>query len=59
VGVTAPGTGPRERLDPREQLARLVSGLVHIEIGRDWDAARINLVFDRLERLIDRLERRD
>jgi Family of unknown function (DUF5343) len=38
-----------------ETIARLLYGLVHIEIGRDWDAARINLVFDRLERLVDRL----
>jgi hypothetical protein len=40
-----------------ETIARLLAGLVHIEIGRDWDADRINLVFDRLELLIERLEK--
>jgi hypothetical protein len=52
--------GDRQKLEATDlgkgtDIARLLAGLVHVEIGRDWDAERINLVFDRLERLIDRL----
>jgi len=46
---------PAATADPRMAALEAVRSSLHIEINSEWDERRIELVFDRMERLVDRI----
>jgi hypothetical protein len=56
--ASPPPAQPTDEPPPRDvRVAALeaVKSSLHIDINADWDSAKIDLVFDRMERLVDRI----